>query len=114
MGEMKAASFVFFRLLPVVLLLFQSRLSPSDFPHVDKVDGIGPGSLFLSDVRLGRFPVLPSSRPPVLVLAFFLSPLLSPLADSSDKLSLSSARMALGENQCPYVSSAALHRTDEG
>lgn len=50
------------------------------------------------------------------VFSFFLSFALShsPLADSSDKLSSSSAHMALGENQCPYVSSAALHCTDEG
>ena len=54
-------------------------------------------------------------RPPF-CLSFLLSfaHSLSPLTDSSDKLSLSSAHMALGENQCPYVSSAALHWTDEG
>lgn len=43
------------------------------------------------------------------LLFLFLS-----LSDYSDKLSLSSAHMALGENQCPYVSSAALHCADEG
>lgn len=48
---------------------------------------------------------------PVFRLLFYIS---FSISDSSDKLSLSSAHMALGENQCPYVSSAALHCADEG
>lgn len=62
-------------------------------------------TLFSSDVRLGRFPSFSCVSP------FFFFPSLS---NSSDKLSLSSAHMALGKNQCPHVSSAALHSADEG
>lgn len=74
------------------------------------VSPVQAGTLFLSDARLAMFPssVLP------LFPTFSRSLSLSPLSDSSDKLSLSSAHMALGENQCPYVSSAAPHWTDEG
>lgn len=112
MGEIKAASFSF--------VIFASFLSFRrcfsffffllEFPHVEGGEGQA-GTLFLSDARLGVVSVLPS-----VFLSHFLplSLLLSPLADSSDKLSLSSAHMALGKNQCPYVSSAALHCTDEG
>lgn len=53
----------------------------------------------------GGFRPFPVFRP------FFFFPSLS---NSSDKLSLSSAHMALGKNQCPHVSSAALHCADEG
>lgn len=88
-------------------LLFRRRITLS-VPHVEGAEGQA-GTLFSSDARLGRFPSSPLSS----FLTFFLS-LALPLADSSDKLSLSSAHMALGENQCPYVSSAALHWTDEG
>lgn len=51
---------------------------------------------------------------PVFRLLFLFLFLSLSLSDSSDKLSLSSAHMALGKNQCPYVSSAALHCADEG
>lgn len=64
-------------------------------------------TLFSSDVRLGRFPSF--SCVSGLFVFFFPS-----LSNSSDKLSLSSAHMALGKNQCPHVSSAALHCSDEG
>lgn len=50
-------------------------------------------------------------RPFPVFRLFFFFPSLS---NSSDKLSLSSAHMALGKNQCPHVSSAALHCADEG
>lgn len=79
----------------------------TEFAHVGGSEGQA-GTFVVSDARLGRFP---SS-----FLSFFLAFLLSLSGSpvSSDKLSLSSAHMALGENQCPYVSSAALHCTDEG
>lgn len=106
---MKAALFCYFCLLPLVSLLF---LFPSFFSGVQSSEGqaVRPAPCFLSDACLGRF----LSSLLSFVRTFFLSLSLSPLADSSDKLALSSAHMALGKNQCPYVSSAALHWTDEG
>lgn len=107
------SAFFSFVILPLLLLLLRRCFSVSlhsEFPHVEGGKGQA-GTLFLSDARLGRFP---SSFLSFFLTLPLLSLLLSPLADSSDKLSLSSAHMALGENQCPYVSSAALHCTDEG
>lgn len=106
-NESSFFSFVIF----ASFLLFHccfSVISLSEFPHVEGAEGQA-STLFLSDARLGRFPSSFLSS----FLTFSLS-LALPLADSSDKLSLSSAHMALGKNQCPYVSSAALHWTDEG
>lgn len=113
-GKIIAASFV--------LLLFQHFCFPffsffffslSEFAHVRGSEGQA-GTFVLSDARLGRFPSSVLSLFLAFLLSLSLSLWLSLLSDSSDKLSLSSAHMALGENQCPYVSSAALHCTDEG
>lgn len=100
-------SFVIFA-SPLLFCCCFSIFFLSEFPHVEGSEGQA-GTLFLSDALWGGF------RPPFsLSFLLSLSLLLFLLSDSSDKLSLSSAHMALGENQCPYVSSAALHCTDQG
>lgn len=107
-NESSFFSFVRVCLPALVSLLFQ-HLFPLASSNMSKVVRVRLAPCFRQMLVWGGF------RPPF-CLSFLLSfsLLLSPLSDSSDKLSLSSAHMALGENQCPYVSSAALHCTDEG